>query len=105
MDKKIIGYSLAVPDNDYKEERTAYIYDTEIEPEHQHQHLVGLIFELMEEELRKRGYTAITRDAMVSNGWAEKIVKHYADRILEQEESSEEQVSTYGEQIFFRIKL
>ena len=98
--EKILGFSFAIP-NDYESDKTAYIYTTKIDPQYQNEGLVGVIMNTMEAELRKRKYQYITRDARVSNGYANKIIKHYADRIVEQKPHG----SSYGQQVFFKIKL
>lgn len=70
---RIIGYSLAIPDEDYNDVKTAYIYDTEIEKKYQGRGLIAEVMNKMEEELKKLGYKQITRDVMVEGGYAANI--------------------------------
>jgi hypothetical protein len=55
----------------------------------------------LEEELRAKGVKWLTREAAVKNGYADKIQKHYGDRIVE----TGERMSPWGLQCYFRIKL
>jgi ribosomal protein S18 acetylase RimI-like enzyme len=106
--RKIIGFSFAIPDADDKEDeefKTAVIFTTKIDPNYQGKGLVGVIMDRMEKILKKRGYTFIIRNARVSNGYADKIARHYADRIVTQLPNAPEQKEKYGDQVFFRIKL
>jgi len=96
--EKILGFSFAIP----AKHETAYIYTTKIDPQYHGKRLVGVIMDLMEAELRKREYKYITRHARVSNDYANKIIKHYGDRIIEQQEHSS---PSYGKQVFFKIRL
>lgn len=96
---KIIGYSIAVPDEDIV--GAAYIYSTDIHPSFQGKGLIGKIMKAMEEELRKKGYEFMTRDSAVSNGYADSVERHYGDRVVEMYDHE----SPYGPQRYFKIKL
>ncbi|MFH0800114.1 MAG: GNAT family N-acetyltransferase, partial [Pseudomonadota bacterium] len=77
---RIVGYSYA----SRKSSDTAYIDTTVIHPAHQGQGLVGKLMEKLEEELRRRGFKYVERDALIENGYADSIKRHYGNRILEQ---------------------
>lgn len=104
---KIIGYSYALPVNIEEPEReeekdeTANIDSTAIHPDYQGQGLVGILIGKLEEELRKRGFKFIEREAVIGNGYADSIQRHYRDRVL----GWRDQDSKYGPQRFFRIRL
>jgi ribosomal protein S18 acetylase RimI-like enzyme len=97
----IIGFSYAKPLDDERE-RTAFIWDTVIREEFRHKHLVGVLMQCLEAELKERGYEYLEREAAIANGYAENISKHYKGRIVEQGKPHD---SIYGQQIFFRIRL
>jgi GNAT superfamily N-acetyltransferase len=99
LDGKIIGYSSAVPDEEI--EQAAYIYSTDIHPDYQRKKLVSKIMEMMEAEMRRRGYQLITRDSAINNGYADAIERYYEDRIIEKKDHD----SPYGPQRYFKIKL
>jgi ribosomal protein S18 acetylase RimI-like enzyme len=100
-DGRIKGFTFAIYDYDELEVRTAYIYTTKIDPKYQGKKLVVKLMDSLEAELIKKGYKQITRDARISNGYADKIQKTYGDRIIE----SKEHTSPYGSQRFFKIRL
>jgi ribosomal protein S18 acetylase RimI-like enzyme len=108
QDLKIIGYTYACPIGNAFPERTsenmetALIWDTVIEKKWRGKHLVGLMMDRIEDELRKRGYKYVEREARTENNYAANIVKHYSDRIVKHSKPHD---SPWGEQIFFRIKL
>lgn len=93
----IVGFTYAVPEN----EESVRIVDTVLMKEYQHKGFVSLLMSCLETELKKRGYTYITRDALVENGYADKIIKNYSPRIIETKEFT----STWGKQIYFKIQL
>lgn len=95
---EIIGFTYARPEN----KDTAFIWNTAIKKEFQNKGLIGLLMNSLEDELKKKGYKYIEREASVENNYTEKIKKHYGGRILKQGEPHD---SKFGRQIFFRIKL
>lgn len=104
----IVGFSCAIPEGKLDPEReaesreTAHIVDTAIETSYQGCGLIGLLMEVLERELRSAGYLYLEREAAIANGYAAKIERAYAGRILEQDGPFE---SEWGLQIFFRIRL
>lgn len=97
--KKIIGFSSAIPDGET--EGAIYIDTTDVLPIEQGKGHLGTIMKLLEDEARKRGYKFLTRNAAVDNGYAEKILSHYAERIVDTYENESE----YGRQRYFKIRL
>jgi len=95
-DGKIIGYTQALIDGD-----SAYIMNTAIKPEYQGKGNVGALMKDLELELRTRGVKWITRDSAVENGYADKIQKHYGERVVE----TRERMSPWGKQRHFKIEL
>lgn len=104
---QIIGFSHSVKgglDHNFKpvdKADTAYIENTIIGKAYRGKGLVGLMMDKLEEELIKKGYKFLERDARLANGYAANIKRHYQDRIVE----SSPHNSRYGEEYFFRIKL
>ena len=99
-EKTPIGFSLAQPD--MYNGKSAYIWTTDIHPRYQGQNLVGKIMDTMEDSLRKLGFLYVTRNAAVPNGYADKIERHYKDRIVQKRDEISEE---FGPQRFFKIKL
>ncbi len=95
----IVGFAYTESAN---KEETAIICDIVIEGQSRHKHLVGILMNALEEELRKRKYKYIEMDAAVTNNYAKNISKFYKNRIVEQGEPHD---SIWGQQVFFRIKL
>ncbi len=97
---QIIGYvSVGI----YKDDASAYVINTAIAPEYQHQGQVAVLMKKLEEELNKIGIKYLVRDASVDNGYADKIQKQYAGRIVENK--TYEKMSPWGKQRHFEIKL
>ncbi|HEY0010877.1 MAG TPA: GNAT family N-acetyltransferase [Candidatus Paceibacterota bacterium] len=96
---RIIGFSIAVPDA--KVAGALYVNTTDIlREERGKRHVVSLMHGL-EEEARARGYKFLTRNAVVGNGYADKIMRSYEGRILETYENESE----WGPQRYFKISL
>jgi len=91
----ILGFTYAVPTS--YDEKEAYIRCTAISPEYQNKGLISKLMSTLEPELRRRGYDFFSRDAAVDNGYADKIKKYYADRIVK--------TGPNGRQQYFQIKL
>lgn len=106
--RHLVGFSCAIPEGMLDPERkaesheTAHVVDTAIETAHQGRGLVGLLMTVLERELRSVGYRYLEREAAVANGYAGKIARAYAGRIVEQCGPFE---SEWGRQVFFRIRL
>lgn len=96
---QIIGFSYARPDAAVP--GSALIYTTDIHPLYQGRGLVGEIMGTMEGELRKKNFSFMTRHCGVSSGYADKVQKHYGNRIVE----TYDRESRFGPQRFFKIKL
>ncbi len=105
--KEVIGFTYAKPyepeteDSPAKPEETAWMWDTVIQKEYRGKGLLGILISAVEEELKKRGFKYLERNALVANNFAENISKHYKDRIIK----SFPLDSRWGPQMFFRIKL
>ncbi|HSW97306.1 MAG TPA: GNAT family N-acetyltransferase [Candidatus Saccharimonadales bacterium] len=105
---KVIGYTYATPidgpgmprANERKE--VAYVARTVIDKAYRKKGLITTLIDPLEAKLKEKGYKYIERHAAVSNGYADKIQKHYAGRI---EAIQDIENPYYGSQRFFRIKL
>jgi hypothetical protein len=94
---EIVGYTLAWP----KSKEEAYIESTAIDETQQNKKLVGRLIGSLEEELKKRGYKFISRDSIISNGYADKISRFYGKRIIDTYDHD----SDWGPQRYFKISL
>lgn len=111
---EVIGYTYAFPlleeaeedihkiEREDRGEKTAYVENTALHPKYMGNKLVGSMLELLEQELVRKGYLYMERDAATANNYAENIAKNYGDRIIYKGDPHESQ---WGEQVFFRIKL
>ncbi|HYC83119.1 MAG TPA: GNAT family N-acetyltransferase [Candidatus Paceibacterota bacterium] len=95
--KTIVGFAYALPDD----RETAHIVDVVIAPSYQHKGLVAKLMSCLERQLKNNGYKYIETEAMVENGYADKILKNYNAQIIETEEFT----GPYGEQRYFKIRL
>lgn len=93
----IIGFVYALPEA----EKVACVVDVAIVPKYQNQGLIAGLMLCLETELKRRGYEYMTEHAMVDNGYADKIVKNYASRIIEMSDFFGE----YGKQRYLKIRL
>ncbi len=105
--KKIIGFTYAKPrepetnDSPANKGETAWVWDTVIEKKHRGKGYLGTMMTSLEEELKRRGFRYLERNALVANNFAKNIDKHYRERIIKKFSLESE----WGPQIFFRIKL
>lgn len=105
--KNVIGFTYAKPrepetdDSPARPGETAWMWDTVIEEGHRGKGLLRLMMSALEQELKKRGFKYLERNALVANNFAENISKHYKERIIK----SFPLDSEWGPQVFFRIKL
>lgn len=105
---RVVGFTIAGPvgttyQHRFLESReTAYISDTVIEEASRGQGLVGLMMTCLEAELKMVGYRFVERHAAVEYGYADKIARHYGDRVMFR---SQPRDSEWGPQVFFRIRL
>ncbi len=97
--EKIVGFTYTIPDESVPD--AAYIDTTEIQPDEQGKGYVAKLMDILEHEARKRGYKFLTRHAATGNGYADKIAKNYAERIV----GTYEQESEYGHQRYFKIQI
>ncbi len=93
----IIGFTYTTEES----AEVANITDTVIIEEYQNKGLVSILMICLETELNRLGYKYVTREAMVENGYADKISKNYTSRIIETREFTGE----YGKQRYFKIEL
>ncbi len=97
---RIIGYtSITINDDGV----SAYIMNIAIDPKHQGKGNVGILMRDMKRELKKQGIKYLIRDSVVENGYADKIERHYGDRIIRSK--TYEHDSSWGRQRHFEIKL
>lgn len=103
----VIGFTYAKPmepetdDSPALPGETAWMWDTVIQKEYRGRKLLGEMMLKIEDELRKRGFRYLERNALIANNFAENIAKNYKDRIIKTFSLE----SVWGPQIFFRIKL
>jgi hypothetical protein len=93
----IVGFTYALPES----EGVARIVDTVLAKEYQNKGYVALLMTTLEIELEKKGYEYVTRDAVIENGYADKITKNYISQIVE----TSEFVGEWGKQRHFKIRL
>ena len=77
--------------------KTAYIMETIITPTEQSKKYVGILMKKLEKELRELGYLYLARSAAINNGYADKILHFYNDRILGSKQVYD---INFGEQMF-----
>ena len=100
---RIIGYIYAFPDTNDDPQTVAHVDSVALLPEHQGKGLVVALNRRLEEELVKKGYQFATMHVIIANGYAEKIAKNYAERII----AARDIISKYGHgpQRYFKIRL
>ncbi|EKD24003.1 MAG: hypothetical protein ACD_81C00131G0006 [uncultured bacterium] len=96
-DESIVGFTYALPESG----GVARIVDTVIIKERQSKGLISMLMTCLETELRKKGYEYVTRDAMVDNGYADKITRNYSSRIIE----TRDFIGEWGKQRYFKIRI
>lgn len=107
LHEMLVGYTVAQPKVRWFMWRapvawdTAYVMNTAVVPEWQGQGLVAMLGAALDDELRRRGYRFVERDAAVENGYADKLMRAYAGRVL----ARRDHASKYGPQRFMRIAL
>lgn len=80
---------------------TAYIAITAIDPAYQKKGHLKTLISSVEDELRTIGYTHIERNCRIENGYADKVEKHYGDRV----DVRYDHGSRIGPLRFMRIRL
>lgn len=102
-----IGITYAEPAaqifSDLQDEKTAYVSLTLIDGDYRGNGLVWTMLEGLDEELRKRGYTHVLRDASSHDGYAERLCQHYGSRVENPDVAEHE--SVYGRQKRLLIQL
>jgi ribosomal protein S18 acetylase RimI-like enzyme len=93
----IVGFTYALPES----EGVARIVDTVFLKEYQGRGFVAMLMARLEAELRKNKYIYVTRDVMIENGYADKVMKNYSSRIV----ATKEFTGTWGKQRYFKIRL
>lgn len=116
----VVGFSYTTPaETEYDEEfhperleeleqldgKSAYIGDTAIDRSYMGKHLVEKMMRTLEDELVRKGYRYMERDAATANNYAVNIKKTYEanGRLVYAE--PEPHKSKYGSQQFFRMRL
>ena len=89
------------PGRDHEDADVRHVSDTAIRRELQGTRLVGTLMSMVEVELAARGVRFLTRNAKIPSGYADKVARHYRDRIIERHDHE----SPWGPQRWFRIKL
>lgn len=95
----LAGFMIAMPDDAVS--GALFIEDTLIAKRYRGRGYVALLGRRMEREALSRGYSYLTRDAKIANGYADAIDRAYAGRILERRDHP----SPYGPQRYFKIAL
>src|SRR3989338_6170917 len=95
--QQIIGYVDATPAS----EEVINIDSTALNPEYQRYGLVWEMMKELDEELKKRGYKYMTRDAKIEGGYAASVERFYGERIVEKSDHD----SDYGPQRYMKIKF
>lgn len=95
---RLIGYTQAQPADAAE---TYYIANTAIVKSHQGRGLVKLLMDRLYADVRTAGARYIERDAAITNGYADKIVRFHATEVLETLDHD----SPYGPQRFIRMRL
>lgn len=80
----------------------AYVTNVSIHPDYQGKGYVGLLMNKLEEALREKGFTILDTDAKADNGYAAKVVKFYADRVVFAREA---EPTEWGMQQYIRVRL
>jgi len=96
-DQRAFGYCLV----EKRWPETAYLAVVAIDPAYQDKGHLGKLIDAVETELRACAYTHFEINARIANGYADKIAKHYGDRV----EVSYDHGSGIGPLRFFRIRL
>lgn len=96
-DEEVIGFAYVLPEN----ENCCCLVDIAILGEYQNRGLVGVLMTCLEKRLIVNEYKYMTQYAMVENGYADSVEKHYGSRIVEMNDH----IGEYGRQKYFKILL
>jgi ribosomal protein S18 acetylase RimI-like enzyme len=83
-------------------DRAAYISNSSIHPNYQHQGHIWMMMDLLEETLRFKGYEFLDRDTKADLGYADKVVARYGNRVVFANPSED---TMWGHQRYIRIRL
>lgn len=107
----VVGFTYAEPlqrayRQDFHPERQQlpdafYVQNTAIHPDYVGRGLVWNLHDQLHSQLRADGIRFVERDAMVENGYAARIERHYREAII----FAVPHVSRRGDQVYFRIGL
>lgn len=95
--EEVIGFVYAMPE----ESGCCSIVDIAIVSKYQNIGPVGTLMNCIEQTLVENEYVYMEEYAMVENGYAKSIEKHYGSRIV----STHEHIGEYGKQQYFKILL
>lgn len=95
---QIVGYMNALADDD---PHSMYLSSVALLPTYRGHGSVGPMTTKIEKISREQGYRFLTTDAVIANGYADAIERHYGHRIVEKYEHE----SRWGRQRFFKIRL
>jgi GNAT superfamily N-acetyltransferase len=82
--------------------KTAYLVNSSLRPEFQRKGLIWQMMEPLEEELRKKGYQFLDRDSKADTGYADKVIRHYGDRVVFARLVED---TMWGKQQYIRVRL
>lgn len=97
--QEIVGYLSGLTDTDDAE--SFYLSSVALLEEYRGQGWIGPMTSALETAVHERGYRYLTTDAVIANGYADSIQRHYGQRIV----ASHEHDSEWGRQRFFKIRL
>lgn len=83
-------------------EGTAYVSNSSLHPDYQHQGHIWLMMERLEKALRTLGYQYLDRDSKSDRGYADKVVSHYGDRVVF---AHPPEFTMWGQQRYIRVSL
>jgi ribosomal protein S18 acetylase RimI-like enzyme len=101
---KIIGYAYAKPRRSGKITRMAHIMSIAILNKYQSMGLGTKLMDRLELELKKLGYTSAIRESVIKNNHADKVRRHYGNRIIEDRPARDNEGDEDDRQ-FFKFKL
>lgn len=101
IDNRVVGYSCALPVDDYQGKKMMYVQSTAIHPDLQGQGLVWKIMDELDQTAKSRGISYLSRDARTANNYAHKLLHRYNSAVVVHREHD----SIYGPQAYMVIDL